>query len=141
MLAMSRKIAWPKPMIFDYWCAKFHLSPELSSNITQFCSRLNTSPFHFHLADFQALLFRYSNHEVRDLCMGVGDGNRKAADVLRSIETFLSILYRSELQQSIQDSKEVSNNVFNNSCISLDAILDLLDGPSKALAALCSRLS
>ena len=53
----------------------FRIDVSFAAHIQKISRQFNATPFHFYLAVFETLLFRYVGTD--DLCIGMGDGNRK----------------------------------------------------------------
>ncbi|KAK8037345.1 hypothetical protein PG991_000691 [Apiospora marii] len=65
------------------------ISPRVKTQIQELCRRCRTTPFHFYLACYRALLTRYS--VPSDVAIGVTDSNRTAAQV-NSIGVYNNVL-------------------------------------------------
>lgn len=110
------------------------MGPALKLQIRQTCQGLKVTPFHFYLAVFGCLLFRYSQAE--DICIGVADGNRRDHDVLRSLGLFLNLLplrLRPDSQKTfldaLKDVKSISDDAFSNSRPPIDVLFNELHVP------------
>ena len=91
-LQLSQRSARPKIAAFNSQPGKFRLDAGLKRDIDACCRRFKVAPVHFYLAVFRILLLRYSNEDAEDICIGIADGNRKDAAVLRSLGLFLNLV-------------------------------------------------
>jgi hybrid polyketide synthase/nonribosomal peptide synthetase ACE1 len=91
------------------------LDSSLAALITERCRSQKVSPFHFHLAVFKTLLFRFLG--VNDLCIGITDANRTDAEDTSVIGLMLNLLplrFQSNATQSfVAALKEVRSKVFS----------------------------
>lgn len=69
---------------------KVKVGPEIKVLIQALCRRCRATPFHFYLATFRVLLYRYTGSGY--FSIGVGDANRTEEDLMESIGDFLNIL-------------------------------------------------
>ncbi|KAI0009473.1 hypothetical protein F4779DRAFT_365857 [Xylariaceae sp. FL0662B] len=136
LLPLSRKIARPNNSTYNSRSVKFRLSHDLKDQIELCCRRFKITAFHFYLAVFRVLLFRYTENAAEDICIGVADGNRKDADVLNSLGLFLNLLALRFFQNPnqtfadlLRDSKVTSDNAFANSRVPFDLLLKELNIP------------
>ncbi|KAJ3534043.1 hypothetical protein NM208_g7715 [Fusarium decemcellulare] len=138
LLSLSRRSWRPESSSFGSHSVEFRMDQALKTQIEQCCRNFKVTPFHFYLAVFRILLFRYTNC-VEDMCIGVADGNRKDADVLQSLGLFLNLLplrFRQDSQQTfadtLKDVRSVSDGAFANSRVPFDLLLSELQVPRSA---------
>ncbi|CAH0054720.1 unnamed protein product [Clonostachys solani] len=136
LLSLSRTLSRPKVSSFGSFQAKIRLDEGLSGSIATCCRQLGVTRWHFFLAVFNVLLFRFTNNPERDICIGVADANRKTADVLHSLGLFLDILpLKLSLEpdqsftETVKNVKEASDAAFANSGVPFDLILAELGVP------------
>ncbi|KAI1076749.1 hypothetical protein F5B20DRAFT_583920 [Whalleya microplaca] len=136
LLPLSRQVTRPNNSTYNSRSVKFILSYELKGQIEQCCRRFKVTAFHFYLAVFRVLLFRYTKDAAGDICIGITDGNRKDADVLHSLGLFLNLLPLRFLRNSnqnfadlLRDVKVTSDDAFANSRVPFDLLLNELNIP------------
>jgi hybrid polyketide synthase/nonribosomal peptide synthetase ACE1 len=129
----------PSTSQFGSHNANFRVDRDLSNKITEISRRFKATAFHLYLAVFQILLYRYVGDEQGDdLVIGVADGNRKEANVLRSLGIFLNLLpLRLRLAQgskqtfsdTLRNAQTVAQGAFSNSRVPFDVLLNELNVP------------
>lgn len=119
---------------FGSHSTSFRIDEDLEAEIGQVSRRFNVTPFHLHLAVFHVLLYRYT--DVDDLCIGIADGNRKDADIQRSLGLFLDLLPirlrrsgRDTFANALKDVRKATLAAFGNSRVPFDVLLNELDVP------------
>lgn len=143
LFSLSHKLKRPESLSFANTSASMRVDNDLRADIQRCCRQLQIRPFHFYLAVFRILLFRYSERKAEDLCIGVTDGNRKTGDVLRSLGLFLNLLplrfrHHTNVDQQpsfdsvLKNVKTVSDNAFANSVVPFDVLLTELNVPRTA---------
>ncbi|KAJ5374411.1 Acyl transferase/acyl hydrolase/lysophospholipase [Penicillium concentricum] len=127
----------PKVAQFGSHTTQIRLDASLSGAIDRCCRMFKSTPFHFYLAIWKTLLLRF--FDLKDVSIGLGDGNRTEADVLRSMGLFLNLLpvrFSEQPGQSFGESlKEVRNitqGAFAHSRVPFDVILTELNVPRSA---------
>ncbi|KGO48676.1 Acyl transferase/acyl hydrolase/lysophospholipase [Penicillium expansum] len=135
LLPLSQRSWRPNSSSFGSHLVDFRMDQALKTQIEQCCRRFKVTPFHFYLAVFRILLFRFTNG-IDDMCIGVADGNRKDADVLQSLGLFLNLLplrFRQDPKQTfadaLKDVKSTSDGAFANSRVPFDLLLNELQVP------------
>ncbi|KAM7212888.1 polyketide synthetase [Rhypophila decipiens] len=155
LLSLSRKLRRPPKTAFSSYSFKSRLKEASKRQINDCCRRVSSSlaagvaskitPFHFHLAVFIILLFRYSPEPEEDMqdgiCVGIADSGRKEADVLRSLGLFLNILPLRFFQNTPQLTgslsfrdmlvtvKSAADEAMAHSNVPIDAILQEIQTP------------
>jgi hybrid polyketide synthase/nonribosomal peptide synthetase ACE1 len=137
LLPFSLQPMRPKVAQFGSHTAQVRLDTSLSDAIERCCRMFKSTPFHFHLAIWKTLLLRF--FDLNYISIGLGDGNRTDADVLRSMGLFLNLLpvrFSEQPGQSFGESlKEVRNitqGAFSHSRVPFDVILTELNVPRSA---------
>lgn len=127
----------PKVAQFMSHTAQIRLDVSLTDSIDRCCRMFKSTPFHFHLAVWKTLLLRF--FEMNDVCIGLGDGNRTDADILRSMGLFLNLLPVKFSQQpgqsfgeSLKEVRNVTQGAFAHSRVPFDVILTELNVPRSA---------
>lgn len=127
----------PKVAQFGSHTAQIRLDASLSDSIDRCCRMFKSTPFHFHLAVWKTLLLRF--FDIKDVCIGLGDGNRTDADILRSMGLFLNLLPVRFSQQpgqsfgeSLKEVRNITQGAFSHSRVPFDVILTELNVPRSA---------
>ncbi|RYO74938.1 hypothetical protein DL764_010620 [Monosporascus ibericus] len=90
LLPMARTSSRVPMKNFGVHQVGLRLGPELAARIKLVSKAQRSTPFHFYLAAFKAMLFSFT--EAQDLTIGIADANRHDSDVLGSIGFFLNLL-------------------------------------------------
>ncbi|KAJ5188310.1 Acyl transferase/acyl hydrolase/lysophospholipase [Penicillium cf. griseofulvum] len=83
------------------------LEPELVARVKAVSKAQRSTPFHFHLAAFKAMLFCLAGEDTKDLTIGIADAARNDSSVEGSIGFFLNLLtlrFRRQNDQSFADA-------------------------------------
>lgn len=109
---------------------ELRIDTKLTAKIRHVARKHRSTPFHFHLAAFKVLLFRWLGTE--DVCIGFADGCRRDESMWTGIGAFLNMLplrMKAQASQSFADaiveSREKSHGALSNA-IPLEAILNEL---------------
>ncbi|KAJ5493860.1 Acyl transferase/acyl hydrolase/lysophospholipase [Penicillium fimorum] len=84
-----------------------NLEPELVARVKAVSKAQLSTPFHFHLAAFKAMLFCLAGEETNDLTIGIADAARNDSSVEGSIGFFLNLLtlrFRRQNNQTFADA-------------------------------------
>ncbi|KAJ5318336.1 hypothetical protein N7476_004756 [Penicillium atrosanguineum] len=115
---------------------EFRIDAKLTTRIRHVSRKYRSTPFHFHLAAFKVLLFRWLGTE--DVCIGFADGCRRDERMWTGIGAFLNMLplrmkacASQSFGDAIVESREKSHGALSNA-IPLEAILNELKVPRKA---------
>lgn len=107
------------------------INPALALRIKDVCRRYRVTSFHFFLAVFKILLFRFSDAD--DICIGTADANRSESNTLESIGLFVNLLpLRFRLLGSqyfynaMQEARDKVFNALSNSAVPFEIVLDEL---------------
>jgi hybrid polyketide synthase/nonribosomal peptide synthetase ACE1 len=108
------------------------VEPALVARIKSVSKAQRSTPFHFYLAAFKAILFSFTDDQ--DLTIGIADANRHDSDVMGSIGFFLNLLtlrFRRQPHQSFADAiVEARNTAYaalENSRLPFDVLLKELN--------------
>lgn len=110
------------------------LEPRLAAQIKKMSIKQRSTTFHFYLATFKAMLFRFLDTD--DLTIGVADANRTDEDVMGTIGLFLNLLtLRFQYQptqpfaDSIVEARNKAYAALGNSRLPFDVLLKELNVP------------
>jgi hybrid polyketide synthase/nonribosomal peptide synthetase ACE1 len=127
----------PKIAHFQSHTTQMRLDASISDAIERCCRIFKSTPFHFYLAVWQILLNRW--FEMEDVCIGLGDGNRTDANILRSMGLFLNLLptkFSAKLGQTfgecLKEVRTITQGTFAHSRVPFDVILAELNVPRSA---------
>ncbi|KAJ5692060.1 hybrid PKS-NRPS biosynthetic cluster [Penicillium macrosclerotiorum] len=119
---------------FDIHQVETRLDPELTSRVKAAARAQKATAFHFHLAAFKLMLFRFTT--VQDLTIGIADANRNDSDVMESIGFFLNLLplrfHRKSGQRfadAITEARNTTYAALSNSRLPFDVLLTELNVP------------
>ena len=119
---------------YDFNRVDFRVGTELTTRIRDKCRKHKATAFHFYLAAFEILLYRYTGAD--DICIGIGDGNRTEADMLESIGPFVNMLpLRFRMQPTktfsyaLTEARSKTYSALANSRVPFEILLDELDVP------------
>ncbi|OQD60396.1 hypothetical protein PENPOL_c024G00628 [Penicillium polonicum] len=137
LLPFALQAMRPKVAQFGSHTAQIRLDVSLSDSIDRCCRMFKSTPFHFHLAVWKTLLLRF--FDMKDVCIGLGDGNRTDADILRSMGLFLNLLPVTFSQkpgqsfgESLKEVRNITQGAFSHSRVPFDVILTELNVPRSA---------
>ena len=92
------------------------LEPALAARIKSMSKAQRSTPFHLHLAAFQAMLFCFAGDDTKELTIGIADSARNDSDVESSIGFFLNLLtlrFRRQPDQTFADAViEARNTIY-----------------------------
>ncbi|KAJ5747124.1 uncharacterized protein N7511_008820 [Penicillium nucicola] len=137
LLPFALQSVRPKVAQFGSHTAQMRLDANTSESIERCCRMFKSTPFHFHLAIWQILLLRFFDSE--NICIGLGDGNRTEADILRSVGLYLNLLPVKFSQhpgqsfgESLKDVRNITQGAYTHSRVPFDVILTELGVPRSA---------
>jgi hybrid polyketide synthase/nonribosomal peptide synthetase ACE1 len=90
ILRLSTAISRPALSVYGNERVDIRIAPEIKKQLQNVCRRCRATPFHFYLAVFRALLWRYTSAE--HISIGIGDANRTDDDMMGSIGDFVNVL-------------------------------------------------
>ncbi|KAI0487511.1 hypothetical protein F4859DRAFT_525620 [Xylaria cf. heliscus] len=105
LLPMARTSSRVPMKKFDTHQVEFRLGSELATRVRSISKANRSTPFHFYLAAFKAMLFSFT--DTQDLTIGIADAARNDKDVMGSIGFFLNLLplrFRRQPDQSFADA-------------------------------------
>ncbi len=125
MARISSRVAMAK---FDTHQVQWRLDPALAARVRSVSKGQRSTPFHFYLAAFKAMLFCFTDAD--DLTIGVADAARNDGNVMNSIGFFLNLLtlrFRRQPDQPFTDAiAEARNKTYEalgNSRLPFDVLL------------------
>ena len=130
------QISSRKPMkAFGVNQVEYRLDAALAKRIKQMSTKNRSTTFHFHLATFKSMLFRFL-HTAEELTIGIADANRNDNDVMGTIGLFLNLLtLRFQYQPSQQfpdaivEARNKAYSALTNSRLPFDILLKELSIP------------
>ncbi|KAI1800660.1 putative hybrid NRPS/PKS enzyme [Daldinia bambusicola] len=91
LLPMAKNYSRLPLLEYSAHSSEFHLDSNVQQAIQSICSKLNVTPFHFHLSIFYTLLIRLV--EVEHVSIGISSSNRGyEASMLQSVGMYLNLL-------------------------------------------------
>lgn len=134
LLPMARVGSRMPMSTFDVQQVQQRLEPALADRVRQISKAQRSTPFHFYLAAFKTMLFRFT--EVQDLTIGIADANRNDSDAMDTVGLFLNLLtlrFRPQSGQTFADAiTEARNTTYAalaNSSLPFDVLLKELKVP------------
>ncbi|KAJ6789492.1 hypothetical protein PWT90_00293 [Aphanocladium album] len=128
LLPMARTSTRTAMTAYDTHEVHCRLSPELAAKIRQVSKMLHATPFHFYLAAFHTLLFRFT--ETNELVVGMADAARNGGEMLNSIGFYLNLLAlrfqwrpHSSFTEAISDARTVAHSALERSRLPFDVLL------------------
>ncbi|KEZ40819.1 putative lovastatin nonaketide synthase protein [Scedosporium apiospermum] len=104
------------------------IEPGLMARIKAVAKSQRSTPFHFYLAAYKTMLFRFT--EANDLTIGIADANRSDGDLTGSIGFFLNLLtlrFRRQTDQRFSDAvaeaRTTTYGALGNSRLPFDVLL------------------
>ncbi|PGH19023.1 hypothetical protein AJ79_00057 [Helicocarpus griseus UAMH5409] len=135
LLPISKFPSRPSSLQLGSHSASLRLETDLTDKVDKVCARFKVTPFQLYLATFHILLFRYAGN-LEDITIGVADGNRRDADVIRSLGMYLNLLplrFRRSARQTfgevLRDVQAIVQKAFSNARVPFDVILNEIDVP------------
>ena len=142
LLPMSRTSSRVAMKGFDTHQVSRHLEGDLIGRIRAVSKAAGSSPFHFHLAAFKAMLFSFADEETQDLCIGFADAARSDASVERSIGFFLNLLTLrfsrqpdQKFSDAIVEARKTAHAALECSQLPFDVLLSRLNVARSSLHA------
>ncbi|OQD84967.1 hypothetical protein PENANT_c011G03847 [Penicillium antarcticum] len=137
LLPFALQSVRPKVAQFGSHRAQMRLDANTSEAIERCCRMFKVTPFYFHLAVWQILLLRFFDSE--NICIGLGDGNRTEADIIRSVGLYLNLLPvkfsrhpGQSFGESLKDVRNTTQGAYAHSRVPFDVILTELGVPRSA---------
>ena len=132
LLPMARTSSRVAMKNFDIHQVGCRLEPGLVARVKSISKAQRSTPFHFYLAVFKAMLFCFT--DAQDLTIGIADANRNDSDVIGSIGFFLNLLalrFRRQPDQRFADAVVEARNTtyaaLGNSRLPFDVLLNELN--------------
>ena len=109
------------------------IPPNHTMRLKKMSKKLQATPFHFHLATVQWLLFKFLA-STENICIGIADSNRQDSRFLHTMGIFLNLLplrFRRPVQATFSDTlRNTSNKVLSaleHSKLPFEVMLEELD--------------
>jgi hybrid polyketide synthase / nonribosomal peptide synthetase ACE1 len=132
LLPMARTSSRVSMKSFDVYQVGCRLEPGLVARVKSVSRAQRSTPFHFYLAAFKAMLFCFT--DAQDLTIGIADANRNDGDVMGSIGFFLNLLtlrFRRQPDQRFADAvveaRNTTYSALGNSRLPFDVLLKELN--------------
>ncbi|KAI1312189.1 hypothetical protein F5Y03DRAFT_341668, partial [Xylaria venustula] len=132
LLPMARTSSRVPMKKYDTHQVEFRLGQELAMRVRAVSKANRCTPFHFYLAAFKTLLFRFTDAE--DLTVGIADAARNDANLMGSIGFFLNLLplrFRRQANQkfaeAITEARNTSYAALETSRLPFDVLLSELN--------------
>ncbi|KAL9598446.1 MAG: hypothetical protein Q9219_004482 [cf. Caloplaca sp. 3 TL-2023] len=113
---------------FDVHQVICRLDSQLARRIKSVSRTQRSTPFHFYLAAFKAMLFCFT--DVEELTIGVADANRNDSDVMSSVGFFLNLLTLRFCRQpdqpfndAVVQARDMTYAALHNSRLPFDVLL------------------
>ncbi|GAW22514.1 hypothetical protein ANO14919_120510 [Xylariales sp. No.14919] len=142
LLSVAHRSTRPESLTFDSHKISFRMTKLLEKSIMHCCQSQGVNRFHFYLATFAVLLFRFTKGIAKDVCIGVADGNRKQSDTLKCLGLFLNLLplrmqtlADQPFVDTLKAARHTSDDAFSNSEVPFDVILQHLSAPRSPTAS------
>ncbi|KAL9605858.1 MAG: hypothetical protein Q9179_000968 [Wetmoreana sp. 5 TL-2023] len=132
LLPMARTSSRIAMKDFDVHQVRCRLEPDLVARVKSVAKAQRSTPFHFYLAAFKAMLFSFT--DIQDLTIGIADANRNDGDVMESIGFFLNLLtlrFKRQPDQKFTDAiveaRNTTYSALSNSRLPFDVLLNELN--------------
>lgn len=132
LLPMARTSSRRAMKDFSIHQVACRLEPALVTRVKSVSKAQRSTPFHFYLAAFKAMLFCFT--EAQDLTIGIADANRNHGDVQDSIGFFLNLLtlrFRRQPEQrfteAVVEARNTTYVALANSRLPFDVLLNKLN--------------
>ncbi|KAI0518349.1 hypothetical protein F5B22DRAFT_635407 [Xylaria bambusicola] len=132
LLPMARTSSRVPMKKFDTHQVEFRLGEELAMRVRSVSKANRSTPFHFYLAAFKTMLFRFT--EAEDLTIGIADAARNDGNLMGSIGFFLNLLplrFRRRDNQKFSDAiveaRQTSYAALETSRLPFDVLLSELN--------------
>ncbi|KAK4235121.1 hypothetical protein C8A03DRAFT_46686 [Achaetomium macrosporum] len=139
ILRLSTATARPPLRHYGNVCAHLRIKTETRVKIQVACRRARATPFHFYLAAFRVLLWRYTNPGAEDVSIGIGDMNRTEDDMMGTIGDFVNMLpvqFRggmpSKFEELLAETRAKVYKALANSRVPFQVLLNELAIPRSA---------
>ncbi|SPO05365.1 related to polyketide synthase [Cephalotrichum gorgonifer] len=108
------------------------IEPALMARIKAVSKSNRSTPFHFYLAAFKTMLFKFA--DTNDLTIGIADANRTDSDIMGSIGFFLNLLalrFRrldsQPFSDAVSEARTTAYGALGNSRLPFDVLLEELN--------------
>lgn len=128
LLPMAHTSSRTAMKAFDTHEVRCTMEPEVAAEIRQAARKQASTPFHFYLAAFHTMLFRFT--DVEELVVGMADAARNAGDLQNSVGFFLNLLplkFRRGMSQrfseAISNTRKTAYAALETSRLPFDVLL------------------
>lgn len=132
LLPMARTASREAMKVFGVHQVMHRIDADLMTRIKNVCKLRRSTPFHFYLAAYKSMLFRFTN--AKDLTVGIADANRTDRDVNNSIGFFLNLLtlrFRRQdnqrFSEAVSEARDTTYSALGNSRLPFDVLLNELN--------------
>ncbi|KAK8016704.1 hybrid NRPS/PKS enzyme [Apiospora rasikravindrae] len=132
LLPMARTASRGAMKVFGVHQVMHRIDADLMTRIKTVCKSRRSTPFHFYLAAYKAMLFSFT--QTKDLTIGIADANRTDRDVNNSIGFFLNLLtlrFRRQdnqrFSEAVSEARDTTYAALGNSRLPFDVLLNELN--------------
>ncbi|KAK7981308.1 hypothetical protein PG988_003546 [Apiospora saccharicola] len=132
LLPMARTASREAMKIFGVHQVMHRIDADLLTRIKNVCKLRRSTPFHFYLAAYKSMLFRFTN--AKDLTVGIADANRTDRDVNNSIGFFLNLLTlrfrrqdNQQFSEAVSEARDTTYSALGHSRLPFDVLLNELN--------------
>ncbi|KAK8075474.1 hypothetical protein PG997_010137 [Apiospora hydei] len=132
LLPMARTASRGAMKVFGVHQVMHRIDADLMTRIKNVCKSRRSTPFHFYLAAYKAMLFSFA--DTKDLTIGIADANRTDRDVNNSIGFFLNLLtlrFRRQdnqrFSEAVSEARDTTYAALGNSRLPFDVLLNELN--------------
>lgn len=134
LLPMARVTSRMPLSVYNVNQGHRRLNPDLTAQVKLISKTAHSTPFHFYLAAFKAMLFKFT--DVDDLTIGLADANRGSAEAMGTVGLFLNLLalrFRRQRCQkfadAITEARNATYKALSHSSLPFDVLLKELNVP------------
>jgi hybrid polyketide synthase/nonribosomal peptide synthetase ACE1 len=116
---------------YEFSSTSVRIESVLVARIKRRCRNFQATAFHFYLAVFQTLLFRFL--DVDDLSIGIADSNRNDAELHRTMGILVNLLplrFKSKLSstfgETVKETRRAAYGALENSKLPFNVLLENL---------------
>ncbi|KAF3763037.1 hypothetical protein M406DRAFT_20609, partial [Cryphonectria parasitica EP155] len=128
ILRMSTLASRPKLQAYGNKAVDMWIKPDTKVRIQALCRRCRATPFHFYLAVFRVLLWRYSGAE--EFSIGIGDANRTEdalMDTIGDLVNMLPLVFQTQgavqFDALVQETRAKTHSALANSRVPFQLLL------------------
>nr|ARP51711.1 PKS-NRPS hybrid protein [Phyllosticta cirsii] len=128
LLPMARSRSRTAIANYEVHQVDMRIGAEFSARVKSIAQANRSTPFHFYLAAFKAMLFSFT--DVDDLTIGIADANRNDSSLIGSVGFFMNLLtlrFRRQAEQKFADAiveaRDTAYTALNHSRLPFDVLL------------------